>query len=110
MSCLRISRVLILVGALFVPTTLLNLAEAREGFWQGDISTDWNTAGNWFVVGAPGDGSFVPQSASGFNVRAIIGTDSPNGALNTTTGNSPLISVALPATKATIGGLYLGLR
>ena len=53
--CLRLSWVLIIVGSLFVPTTLPDLAEAREGFWQGDISTDWNTAGNWFVVGALGD-------------------------------------------------------
>ena len=110
MSRLRISRILIVVGALLITATSCDLSEAREGFWQGDVSTDWNTAGNWFVVGAPGDGSFVPQSSSGFNVRAIIGTDSPNGALNTTIGNSPVISAALPATKATIGGLYLGLR
>jgi hypothetical protein len=90
--------------------TFVGSAIGREGYWQGDISTDWNTAGNWFVVGAPGDGSFVPQQSGGFNVRAIIGTDNPNGALNTTLGNSLVISAALPATKATIGGLYLGTR
>src|SRR3954463_4723052 len=108
MMSARICRILTVVGSLLTATTSFDLANAKEGFWQGDVSTDWNTASNWFVVGAPGDGSFVPQSASGFNVRAIIGTDSPSGALNTTIGNSPVISVALPATKATIGGLYLG--
>lgn len=106
----RITRVLITVGALLSVTMSADRALAREGFWQGDVSTEWNTAGNWFVVGAPGDGGFVPQQGGGFNVRALIGTDSPNGALNTTAGNSPVISAALPATKATIGGLYLGVR
>jgi len=86
------------------------MAFAREGYWQGDVSSEWNLAGNWFVVGAPGDGGFVPQSSSGFNVRAVIGTDSPSGALNTTLGNSPVLSAALPTAKATIGGVYLGLR
>ncbi len=106
----RISRAVLSVFAAAASLALVGTAAAREGYWQGDVSTDWNTAGNWYVVGAPGDGSFVPQSSSGFNVRAIIGTDSPNGALNSTTGNSPAISAALPAAKATIGGLYFGLR
>src|SRR4051812_43298381 len=104
MSRLRITRILIVLGTLLSATTAFNLAEAREGFWQGDVSTNWPTAQNWFVVGAPGDGSFIPASGGGFNVRAIIGTDSPNGALNTTTGNSPLISAALPAANQSIGG------
>jgi hypothetical protein len=106
----RITRVLVTVGALLSITMSPDHAMAREGFWQGDVSTEWNTAGNWFVVGAPGDGGFVPQQASGFNVRALIGTDSPSGALNTTAGNSPVISAVLPGAKATIGGLYLGVR
>jgi hypothetical protein len=110
MMSARIFRILIVIGTLLTATTSIDRAQAREGFWQGDVSTDWNTAGNWFVVGAPGDGSFVPQSSGGFNVRAIIGTDSPNGALNTTLGNSAVISAALPAAKNTIGGLYLGVR
>jgi hypothetical protein len=106
----RFTRLLFIVSSLLAASTTLNFAEAREGYWQGDVSTEWNLAGNWFVVGAPGDGSFVPQSSSGFNVRAVIGTDSPSGALNTTLGNSPVLSAALPVAKATIGGVYLGLR
>ncbi len=106
----RIRLVVMVAAGAIAPLLFIGMSAAREGYWQGDISTDWNTAGNWFVVGAPGDGGFVPQSSSGFNVRAIIGTDSPNGALNTTTGSSPVISAALPAAKATIGGLYFGLR
>src|SRR6185436_1789126 len=73
-------------------------------------STTWNTAGNWCTMDGGACVDFVPQSSNLFNERAIIGTDSPNGALNTTTGNSPVISAALPTAKATIGGLYLGLR
>lgn len=86
---------------------------ALDDFWQGDTATPttWNTASNWFVTIAPGDGGFVPQSSGGFNTRAIIGSDRPNAALNTIAGNnSPVISAALPVAKATIGGLYLGLR
>jgi hypothetical protein len=105
----RLTRIVVIVTSLLTTAVCLNLAEAREGYWQGDVSTDWNTAGNWFVVGAPATG-FVPQSSSGFNVRAIIGTDNPNGAVNTTLAASPVISAALPTAKATIGGLYLGLR
>jgi len=97
-------------GALAIAVCLVGTTHARDGYWQGDVSTNWNTAGNWFVVGAPGDGGFVPQSSGGFNVQAIIGTDNPNGVLDTTAGNSPVLSAALPAAKATIGGLYLGLR
>ncbi|MFO0788458.1 MAG: PEP-CTERM sorting domain-containing protein [Pirellulales bacterium] len=104
------ARGLVLAASLLAATTRCDFVAAREGFWQGDVSTDWNTAGNWFVVGAPGDGSFVPRSNGGYNVRAIIGTDSTNGALNTTAGNSPLISATLPVNNQTIGGLYLGLR
>jgi hypothetical protein len=103
-------RFVLLMGVSLMHLCSARVGEAREGYWQGDVSTDWNTAGNWFVVGAPGDGSFVPQSSGGFNVRAIIGTDSPNGVLNTTVGNAPSISAALPAAKQTIGGLYFGLR
>jgi hypothetical protein len=89
---------------------IVDTAYALDGFWQGDVSTEWNTASNWYVEDAPGDHGFVPQSSGGFNLRAIIGTDSPNGALNTTAGNSPVISGVLPGAKATIGGLYFGLR
>lgn len=112
MMLLRTNRVWIATGVLLFAVTQLDLARAREGYWQGDVSNNWNVAGNWYVVGAPGDGSFVPQSSSGFNIRAIIGTDNPNGALNSNSApfGSPVISAALPAAKATIGGLYLGLR
>ncbi|WP_146590946.1 dockerin type I domain-containing protein [Posidoniimonas polymericola] len=104
------STALFLVASLVAILSLGGRASAREGYWQGDVSSSWNTAGNWFVVGAPGDGGFVPQSAGGFNVRAVLGTDSPNGVLNTTTVSSPAITAALPATKQTIGGLYFGVR
>ena len=111
MMATRISRVVLAVCA--AAASLVLVADTTFGddaFWQGDVSTAWNTAGNWYVADAPGDHGFVPQSSSGFNLRAIIGTDSPNGALNTTLGNSPLISAALPTAKPSIGGVYLGLR
>jgi len=111
-SRIRIALILAVCG-IVVPVALPELSVAREGYWQGDISNNWNTAGNWFVVDAPGDGGFVPQSSGGFNVRAIIGTDNMNGALNSSAApfGSPVISGALlPTAKATIGGLYLGLR
>ncbi|MGD9635307.1 MAG: PEP-CTERM sorting domain-containing protein, partial [Pirellulales bacterium] len=106
----RIRRAVIVVAGALVPFLIVGASVAREGYWQGGVSTDWNTAGNWCTDNSGACAAFVPQSSSGFNVRAIIGTDNPNGALNTTLGNSPVISAALPATKATIGGLYLGLR
>src|SRR5262245_51645737 len=109
MMSARISRILVVVGALLSATTSFDHAQAREGYWQGGTSTDWNTATNWCTDNSGSCAVLVPQNLS-FNVRAIIGTDNPNGALNTTTGNSPVISVALPTNKATIGGLYLGLR
>lgn len=94
--------------------SLVAPSSALDAFWQGDTGTPttWNTASNWFVSIAPGDGGFVPQASGGFNTRAIIGSDRPNAALNTIAGNnSPVISAALtPVAKATIGGLYLGLR
>jgi hypothetical protein len=106
----RISHAVYSVFALAVSMIVVGSAIGREGYWQGDVSADWNTAGNWCTVNAGACVAFVPQSSSGFNVRAIIGTDNPNGALDTTLVSSPVISAALPAAKATIGGLYLGLR
>jgi hypothetical protein len=106
----RFTRTLVIVSALLAASISWDVAQARESYWNGSVSTDWNTAGNWCTINAGACVAFVPQASSGFNARAVIGTDSPNGLLNTTLGNSPVISVALPAAKATIGGVYLGLR
>ncbi len=107
----RIRIALIFLGGTIAPLILVGLTVARESFWQGDTSSAWLTATNWYTVGAPSGGAYVPTSGSGINARAIIGTDSSNGALNTLDGSaySPVISSAL-GTYANVGGLYLGLR
>jgi len=37
----RIILALIVVGTLVATTTSLEFAQAREGYWQGDVSTEW---------------------------------------------------------------------
>jgi hypothetical protein len=111
-SPVRISRVLAIAGAVSLSLSQIGQSVAREAYWQGDSGTTWNTTTNWFTVGAPSGGAFVPQVTGSVNARAIIGTDSPNGALDSTLAPavSPIISAALASPKDTIGGLYLGLR
>lgn len=110
MMRLRISRLsIVVVGGLLSVIISFDRAEARESYWTGATSSDWNTASNWCTDNAGSCAALVPQSLS-FNTRAIIGTDNPNGLLNATIGNSPVISVAPAGNKATINGLYLGLR
>jgi hypothetical protein len=109
----RISSTVFSVFALAVSMTFVGSAVGRESYWEGDTSTDWNNANNWCTISSGSCVAFVPQASGGFNTRAVIGTDSPLGALNSNNApfGSPVISAALlPAAKATIGGLYLGTR
>ncbi|TWT37638.1 PEP-CTERM motif protein [Posidoniimonas corsicana] len=84
---------------------------AIDAYWSGAASSNWNTASSWYVEEAPGN-AFVPEASPGLSIRAILGTDNPNGALNTNDApnGSPVISGPLPGNKATIGGLYFGAR
>ncbi|MCK4918959.1 MAG: hypothetical protein KAS01_01080, partial [Candidatus Pacebacteria bacterium] len=76
-----------------------NKAYAADSTWEGDISTDWNTAGNWSLNAVPDSTTNVtipdaatttndPAISSGANVgNVIIATD---GILN---GNANTINV-----------------
>ncbi len=101
-----------LLGGMTAPLVLTGLVAARDSFWQGDTSSTWNVTTNWYTVGAPSGGAFVPQVASSINARAIIGTDNPNGAPNSYDAafGSPVVTSQLPSPKDVIGGLYFGLR
>src|SRR5687767_14488618 len=75
----RFIRIMFIVASILTTTVPLDRAEAAEAYWQGDISTEWNTASNWCADNEGACVAFVPQQSGGFNFRAIIGTDNPNG-------------------------------
>lgn len=108
----RIPFALVVACAIVVSMIGSQQAVALEAFFQGDISTDWAVAGNWWLNGAPN--GFVPQEAGTFHIRPVIGTDDTDNGLNIL-NRSATISAQLPTTpaasnKSIVGGIALGLR
>jgi hypothetical protein len=82
-------------------------AKAVDSFHKGPDGGNWNVAGDWQAIYQGGViSTVVPQGSSGFNMRAVIGTDNPTYGL----AKSVVLNAPLPATKATIHGLALGSR
>ena len=80
---------------------------AADDVWKnttGDAWTGTNTA-DWYDINS--GTAFVPQNATGFYRRAVIGTDSPNGAL---AGSATISATFSPASKNQIAGLAFGVR
>lgn len=81
-------------------------ADAIDRFWQGDVNGFYGgvagDAGNWNSVSA----GTSPRSAA--NERAVIGTDSPSGELNSNL--APNGSPTQVGGASVVGGIALGLR
>jgi hypothetical protein len=83
------------------------VAWAADDAWKnstGDAWTGTNTA-DWYDITS--GTAFVPQNATGFYRRAVIGTDNPNGAL---AGSATISATFSPASKNQIAGLAFGVR
>jgi Dockerin type I domain/PEP-CTERM motif len=103
----RIPFALMVASAIVVAIMSNQQASALDDLFQGDISTDWNTAGNWWAVGATS--GFVPQESATLHLLAVIGSDDTDNGLNIL-NQSAVISAQLPAAKSVIGGITLGER
>jgi hypothetical protein len=65
------THIILIVISLFLPYSLI----AQTSTWTGNLSSDWDTEGNWSPMGAPGVGNQVTIPASGTANRPTLTHD-----------------------------------
>src|SRR2546428_11767204 len=87
------------MAALLLATISLftsNPALAAAKTWNGSISTDWNTAGNWTASGVPGsaDDVTIPAGLTNYPVVSAAAANAKSVTLATGAGNQPTLTVS----------------
>ena len=80
----KFTRLMVIVTSLLTTAVCLNLAEAREGYWQGDVSTELEPGRQLVCGGAPAMVGSCRSLPAGLTSGRSLAPIAPTERLNTT--------------------------